>query len=541
MSANAKDQASGTTSGVTVEMLTSVFGLTPEQANAVMLLIPGLVKAEQLVEGQSFQTNSTDAGKKQAAGQQQVPPEMEMIGTFYWSEIAPRLEALGVDPMAFPQIPLGQQMPPQQMQQQQPAQGGQRMPWANSIDARNRTVITDTQNGKSMMLDSVDMAFTMDTVVVKDGVLTAEAVMTAAMVQDYKGKKVLKDPAELKKACDAWRSPMPCTRKHPSEGIVMSQDEIVGWTTPPVWDEKEQKVRTMITVFDQNTIKDIQDGKTDVSIGFFCDLDDTAGKFNDEDYSAVQRNIVFNHLAVALDKGHGRCPDGKCGVQTGDEKDKCEKCGKKGTPDCCEEKKKKDAEMPITEALLTEQKAAAKKLAEKYASFEDPTSEEAQKVASELQDLVWKIKGAQETLRVAKSLDEQKKTTGCDSSKEEPPMTDEKPEPKADEKPEPKPEADNKANPPQGEPQKDEAAKTVEDMIAEERTKLVDAIMDSKPPRERAHYEKKPLADLRDMVEFMTHAKTEPKGVPASATDTMDSKAMIDKAYADMEKRIKNK
>jgi hypothetical protein len=174
----------------------------------------------------------------------------------------------------------------------------------------------DGNQTKLQMIDSITMDIVPSSIAIdQDGNLTADAVMTAAMVQDYSGKKVLKCPDELLKACGAWPAPLPATNQHPEEGMVMNQDEIVGWTTPPTWDDQNKNVRCSMEIRDAETIKAIQEGKTDVSIGFFCDLDETAGDYGGTQYSAVQRNIVFNHLAVGLDKGRGRCPDGTCGIQ----------------------------------------------------------------------------------------------------------------------------------------------------------------------------------------------------------------------------------
>jgi hypothetical protein len=97
--------------------------------------------------------------------------------------------------------------------------------------------------------------------------------------------------------------------------------------------------------------------------------------------------------------------------------------------------------------------------------------------------------------------------------------------------PEPKaPEA--QATPPTGEPQKDEASKLVEEMIADERTKLVDAIMDTKPTRERAYYEAKTLRDLKDFAEFVTTKKEADQNAPAGKAPMGDAREMIDAAYA---------
>ena len=108
-------------------------------------------------------------------------------------------------------------------------------------------------------------------------------------------------------------------------------------------------------------------------------------------------------------------------------------------------------------------------------------------------------------------------------------MTDEK-EKTDEQKQEPETKAqDGKADPAAGEPQKDEATTYVDEMIAAERKKLVDAIMDAKPPRDRPHYEGKPLADLRDLAEFLGNVRPA-QSLPAGKT-TGDSKAEIDAAY----------
>lgn len=195
-----------------------------------------------------------------------------------------------------------------------------RFPWNNSIDRKDLTTDTIAMNIEQ---DTLELS--------EDGIMHAHAIATANMVQDYKGKKVLKDVDELKKACAYARS-LPVTDQHPPEGIVMNQDEIMGWTSPLGYNEELNAVECDIEVFDRKLIKKIKDGKTDVSIGFFCDLDETPGKFNDEEYDAIQRNIILNHLAAGLDKGHGRCPDGVCGLKLNDcqhfvnEQD-CEFCG----------------------------------------------------------------------------------------------------------------------------------------------------------------------------------------------------------------------
>lgn len=52
------------------------------------------------------------------------------------------------------------------------------------------------------------------------------------------------------------------------------------------------------TVFDSALIEKIKNGKaTQVSIGFTCEPDNTAGEYNGTRYDSVQRNIKINHIA----------------------------------------------------------------------------------------------------------------------------------------------------------------------------------------------------------------------------------------------------
>ncbi len=331
-----------TAGNITPQALMQTYGLTEEQAVQLAQALPTICGGvQQPIPAQSFQTEEKD----------QTPPFLQEQSEAVNEIVAAIFEEQQEDPELFRMLfgikpppefqQIGQQLPQQQQQQfqpfqqfQLPQQQGQipqqqqqpiQFPWqTNSKDEswpKIRTITDETGKVvKKEMLDSIDMDIVKNSIAIdENGVLSADAVMTAAMVQDYGKKKVLKCPEELPKACDSWKAPLPTTNQHPPEGIVMNQDEIVGWTTPPTWDAENNMVRCSIEINDAPTIKAIQAGKTDVSIGFFCDLDETPGNYSGTDYDAVQRNIVFNHLAVGLDKGRGRCPDGKCGIQTDEE------------------------------------------------------------------------------------------------------------------------------------------------------------------------------------------------------------------------------
>lgn len=57
-------------------------------------------------------------------------------------------------------------------------------------------------------------------------------------------------------------------------------------------------VRAPLTLTDAQLIAKVEAGKTALSAGYTCNLDSTPGEWNGEKYDAVQRDIVYNHLAI---------------------------------------------------------------------------------------------------------------------------------------------------------------------------------------------------------------------------------------------------
>lgn len=64
-------------------------------------------------------------------------------------------------------------------------------------------------------------------------------------------------------------------------------------------------VKVPVTITDEDSIHQVESGKKqEVSCGYTCDLDETPGTHEDgEPYDYVQKNIVYNHLAIV---GKGR-------------------------------------------------------------------------------------------------------------------------------------------------------------------------------------------------------------------------------------------
>lgn len=94
------------------------------------------------------------------------------------------------------------------------------------------------------------------------------------------------------------------TDDHPQEPVTA--DNAVkyakGWTGKGSKMVEENHLSIPSTIMDAETIRKIESGKQEVSCGYFCDLDFTPGEWNGEKYDAIQRNIIYNHLAI-VNKG----------------------------------------------------------------------------------------------------------------------------------------------------------------------------------------------------------------------------------------------
>jgi hypothetical protein len=102
---------------------------------------------------------------------------------------------------------------------------------------------------------------------------------------------------------------VPMTNNHPSEKLTAKNTR--RWQVGNIKQvgEKEKYVVAKVLITDEDTIKEVEGGKTELSCGYHCDLDfvsgTTAGIPGVADglhYDAVQRNIVGNHLAI-VDRG----------------------------------------------------------------------------------------------------------------------------------------------------------------------------------------------------------------------------------------------
>lgn len=144
----------------------------------------------------------------------------------------------------------------------------------------------------------------------------SDITIAKVMVQTYQDsqgrtKKVLKSNDALRDMIE-FGSGRPVTDEHPAGGVVMSRKDTRGYIENLYFtDNGEAKSDIYITC--PHLIKKVQDGKkSEVSIGFYSNINNTPGVYNDQEYDEVQTDIWLDHLAIVK---QGRCSrkDG-CGI-----------------------------------------------------------------------------------------------------------------------------------------------------------------------------------------------------------------------------------
>ncbi|MEP9376197.1 DUF2213 domain-containing protein [Aquabacter sp. CN5-332] len=144
-----------------------------------------------------------------------------------------------------------------------------------------------------------------------DGTLVADARVARTGIQLYAGHEVGKPemsvvrvyrPAEEVFSVDARASfaHRPLTNDHPKELVTAANWKAlaVGHTVDEVTIDGN-RLRVPLLVSDSAAIEDVQGGKQELSAGYTCNLDWTAGTTPEgESFDAVQRDIRANHIAI---------------------------------------------------------------------------------------------------------------------------------------------------------------------------------------------------------------------------------------------------
>ncbi|MCX9085906.1 MAG: DUF2213 domain-containing protein, partial [Candidatus Methanoperedens sp.] len=140
--------------------------------------------------------------------------------------------------------------------------------------------------------------------------LVKDAIICRAMVLDYNGKKILKSPQVLADSMPTMQRMM-ITDEHPRSRVIMDVSEIKGRILPETVTLNNNVATGTLLITDKVLADEIRNGKRDLSPGYYADIIDEPGTFNDEPYEAVQKKVLYDHLAVVK---LGRCSRPKCGI-----------------------------------------------------------------------------------------------------------------------------------------------------------------------------------------------------------------------------------
>lgn len=115
-------------------------------------------------------------------------------------------------------------------------------------------------------------------------------------------------PAEelfSKETIDSFKSVVPLTDEHEMLGKDYTPAEskgVEGVVFDPHPSDDGLYLKGNVKIFSERMKHLLNRGKKELSMGYFCDYDLTAGEFNGQHYDVVQRNLRANHVAL-VDRG----------------------------------------------------------------------------------------------------------------------------------------------------------------------------------------------------------------------------------------------
>lgn len=139
-----------------------------------------------------------------------------------------------------------------------------------------------------------------------EGYLKGHATVTRTGVFKYKNfdgtiRKELRHPDEVFKAdsLDSLKM-IPVTNNHPKTRLIDSKvaaKYACGTTGENVTHDSENVLVSFLVTNDKD-IKEVENGKRGLSCGYLQMLEPKTGTYNGDDYTHIQRNIKYNHVAI---------------------------------------------------------------------------------------------------------------------------------------------------------------------------------------------------------------------------------------------------
>jgi len=272
--------------------------------------------------------------------------------------------------------------------------------------------------------------------ITSNGYLDIEGIVTRSGVFKYD------DGGELRPASEVFKQDsldtmfaIPVTREHPPDLLTNATITLYekGFVASKAVVEKTDNDRGVvklsnIIIKDKNLIDEIVSNKIkQFSLGYSCDLDEKVGKFDNEDFVRLQKNIVYNHLAVVKD---ARCGDVCSIIKKEDSMSK-----KEFKKDCaCQSEKRQDEK---SEELKKEKEEIKKVEEEKDLHGKDPKEkEEVVKEDEEEKEPSWTkkmfeqhgkmLEALEKLISMQKVEDKEAKEDKCDDDDEDDDLYDSK-------------------------------------------------------------------------------------------------------------------
>ena len=257
----------------------------------------------------------------------------------------------------------------------------------DSSEGYKPAIIKTHSADRVMFADSmgiqIDSSRLVDT---RDGLMVKDAVICRAMVLDYQGKKVLKSPEVLVESMPTMQRMM-VTDEHPRTRVIIDVSEIKGRVLPETARLKNDVATCDLLITDKALADKVRKGKRDLSPGYFADIIEEPGTFNDEPYEAIQKNVLYDHLAVVK---LGRCPRPKCGILDSADSDLQEgdlEMFTQSSSSIIDEKKAKETQETMAESILVDGVGYTPEMVKKLVADSAALSE-AQKAAAETRELL---------------------------------------------------------------------------------------------------------------------------------------------------------
>lgn len=142
-----------------------------------------------------------------------------------------------------------------------------------------------------------------DNPITKAGVFPYFGRQISPSLEPDKIYQVYRPAGEIKKAADTFKL-VPLVDDHTmlGPGFTPAEQKGVHGVLGEDIKEKDGTLYADVKIFSEQLKKEIQDGKKELSLGYFCRYDLTPGQYNGMHYDAVQKDLKGNHIAL-VDNG----------------------------------------------------------------------------------------------------------------------------------------------------------------------------------------------------------------------------------------------